>query len=55
MLNLNWSMLDADIALTRAFGRLADAVMQWADGDAMTAELTLGLSHIIPCKDWLAV
>jgi nuclear pore complex protein Nup188 len=44
MLNLNWSMLDADIALTRAFGRLADAVMQWADGDAMTAELTLKAS-----------
>ena len=41
MLNLNWSMLDADIGLTRAFARLTDAAMQWTDGDAMTAEPAL--------------
>ncbi|WWD21286.1 hypothetical protein CI109_105770 [Kwoniella shandongensis] len=46
MLNLNWSMLDADIALTRSFRVLAESVAGWTEGDglAMSAALRAGVA-----------
>ncbi|WVF65419.1 hypothetical protein IAT40_000146 [Kwoniella sp. CBS 6097] len=44
LLNLNWSMLDADIALTRSFRSLSESVASWTEGDnlAMNAALRAG-------------
>ena len=36
MLNLSWSMVDADIALTRSFRAMAQAALIWTEDDAMT-------------------
>ncbi|RXK38973.1 hypothetical protein M231_03703 [Tremella mesenterica] len=41
MLNLSWSMLDADISLTRAFLSLCEQVSSWVEGDALASEATL--------------
>ncbi|WVQ81393.1 hypothetical protein IAT38_003517 [Cryptococcus sp. DSM 104549] len=38
MLNLNWSMLDADIALTRAFRLLSESIAAWTEGDALAMD-----------------
>ena len=35
LLNTSWSVLDADIALTRAFRSLAEQVSAWTEGDAL--------------------
>ena len=41
MLNLNWSMLEADASLTRAFTQLADTAHAWTEGDALAAAACL--------------
>ncbi|TYJ52049.1 hypothetical protein B9479_007350 [Cryptococcus floricola] len=46
LLNLNWSMLDADIALTRSFRLLTENIAAWAEGDAlaMTAAIKASIA-----------
>jgi nuclear pore complex protein Nup188 len=41
MLNLNWSMLDADLSLTRAFTSLCEAHSPIAEGDALACSAAL--------------
>lgn len=40
-LNLNWSQLDADIGLTKAFRLLTDVTLTWTEGDSLAAKATL--------------
>lgn len=40
-LNLNWSQLDADIGLTKAFRLLTDVALTWTEGDSLAAKATL--------------
>ncbi|WVR08972.1 hypothetical protein IAU60_006031 [Kwoniella sp. DSM 27419] len=44
MLNLNWSMLDADIAFTRSFRQLAETVNPWIEGDTLAVGAALAAS-----------
>ncbi|KAK6906170.1 hypothetical protein I203_100154 [Kwoniella mangroviensis CBS 8507] len=46
LLNLNWSMLDADICLTRSFRLLAESISPWIEGDnlAINAALRAGVA-----------
>ncbi|WWC72961.1 uncharacterized protein I206_106925 [Kwoniella pini CBS 10737] len=41
LLNLNWSMLDADIALTRSFRQLAESISAWTEGDNLAINASL--------------
>ncbi|WWC63886.1 uncharacterized protein I303_106491 [Kwoniella dejecticola CBS 10117] len=41
LLNLNWSMLDADIALTRSFRQLAESISVWTEGDSLAINAAL--------------
>ncbi|WWC91063.1 uncharacterized protein L201_006004 [Kwoniella dendrophila CBS 6074] len=41
LLNLNWSMLDADIALTRSFRQLAESISPWTEGDSLAVNAAL--------------
>ena len=41
MLNLNWSMLEADLSLTRSFNRLAETAYSMTEGDALAAAACL--------------
>ncbi|ORX39314.1 hypothetical protein BD324DRAFT_588209 [Kockovaella imperatae] len=41
MLNLNWSMLEADLNLTKAFNRLADSAYSITEGDALASAASL--------------
>ncbi|WRT69208.1 uncharacterized protein IL334_006192 [Kwoniella shivajii] len=41
LLNLNWSMLDADISLTRSFRQLAEAISSWTEGDSLATNAAL--------------
>ncbi|WVQ73653.1 hypothetical protein IAR50_003233 [Cryptococcus sp. DSM 104548] len=47
LLNLNWSMLDADIALTRSFRLLTENIAAWAEGDALAMAATIKASIAI--------
>jgi nuclear pore complex protein Nup188 len=44
MFNLNWSMLDADIALTKAFHSLVERISYWTQGDGLSATACLKAS-----------
>lgn len=41
ILNLNWSQLDADIALTKAWRTLSDVALAWTEEDALAAKASL--------------
>lgn len=41
LLNLNWSILEADIAFSRSFHRFAQSVQIWTDNDAKAAQAAL--------------
>lgn len=41
MLNLNWSMLDADIALTKSWLSLVEVASMWTKGDGLAATAAL--------------
>ncbi|WVW79510.1 hypothetical protein I302_101479 [Kwoniella bestiolae CBS 10118] len=41
LLNLNWSMLDADISLTRSFRQLAESISPWTEGDNLAINAAL--------------
>ncbi|GMK57122.1 hypothetical protein CspeluHIS016_0309620 [Cutaneotrichosporon spelunceum] len=41
VLNLNWSQLDADIALTKAWRLLAEIASEWTQGDGLCAKASL--------------
>ncbi|KAL7421020.1 hypothetical protein Q5752_003904 [Cryptotrichosporon argae] len=41
ILNLNWSQLDADVNLTKAFRALVDSVAAFTDGDALASKAAL--------------
>lgn len=41
MFNLNWSMLDADIALTKSFHGLIERISYWTQGDGLSAAACL--------------
>ncbi|OCF35692.1 nuclear pore complex protein Nup188 [Kwoniella heveanensis BCC8398] len=47
LLNLNWSMLDADIALTRSFRLLAESVASWTEGDDLAMNAALRAGNVI--------
>ena len=44
MFNLNWSMLDADIALTKSFHSLIERISYWTQGDGLSATACLKAS-----------
>jgi len=44
MFNLNWSMLDADIALTKSFHSLVERISYWTQGDGLSATACLKAS-----------
>lgn len=46
-LNLNWSMLEADVSLTRAFRELAEGVSAWVDGDALAAKAAMRAAAVV--------
>lgn len=41
MLNLNWSMLDADMDLTKSFRALCAVISSWTEGDGLAAKAAL--------------
>nr|ODO03849.1 nuclear pore complex protein Nup188 [Cryptococcus depauperatus CBS 7855] len=41
LLNLNWSMVDADAAFTRSFRLLAESISIWIEGDPLAKRATL--------------
>ena len=47
LLNLNWSMIDADVALTKAFRALAETASVWTEDDPMTSAPALKASVAI--------
>ena len=51
MLNLNWSMLEADSALTKSFGDLVGVTINWTDSDHLAADATLragsAIAHLL--------
>ncbi|WVQ93092.1 hypothetical protein IAU59_000156 [Kwoniella sp. CBS 9459] len=47
LLNLNWSMLDADIALTRSFRLLCEGVASWTEGDSLAINAALRAGNAI--------
>jgi nuclear pore complex protein Nup188 len=47
MFNLNWSMLDADIALTKSFHSLIERISYWTQGDGLSATACLKASITI--------
>ena len=55
MLNLSWSMLDADIALTKAFKSICEAASAWTEGDTLAANASLracvGIAEILANED----
>ena len=46
-LNFNWSLLDADISLTKAFRSLAESVASWTEGDGLAAQAALRASLVV--------
>ena len=47
LLNLNWSMLDADSALTSSFRSLCEVMSSWTEGDSLAARAALRASSAI--------
>jgi len=41
MLNLNWSMIDADMALTQSFLGLCEVISSWTEGDGLAAKAAM--------------
>jgi nuclear pore complex protein Nup188 len=47
ILNLNWSQLDADIALTKAWRLLAEIASEWTQGDDLCAKASLRAAAVV--------
>lgn len=47
VLNLNWSQLDADIALTKAWRLLAEVAAEWTSGDVLCAKSALRAAAVV--------
>lgn len=47
MFNLNWSMLDADVSLTKAFHELVERISFWTQGDGLSAVASLHTASIV--------
>ncbi|BEI92176.1 uncharacterized protein CcaverHIS019_0409960 [Cutaneotrichosporon cavernicola] len=47
VLNLNWSQLDADIALTKAWRLLAEIASEWTQGDDLCAKASLRAAAVV--------
>lgn len=47
ILNLNWSQLDADVALTKAWRTLSDIALAWTEGDSLAAKAALSAASVV--------
>ena len=47
MLNLNWTLVDADNALTRSFHRLAESLSSWTRDDGLAAKAALRAAETV--------